>query len=120
MNEDERSPMVVAEFPEFAKEADRLLGERALQRLIEFLGLNPLAGVIVPDCAGVRKLRWAIPGRGKRGGARVIYYFHDETLPLLALRLYAKNEKADITAEDRKQIKAQVREYIRFHKGKKR
>jgi mRNA-degrading endonuclease RelE of RelBE toxin-antitoxin system len=112
--------MTVAEFPEFAKEADRILGEGLREQLVEFLGFNPEAGVIVKDSGGVRKLRWAIPGKGKRGGARVIYYFHDEEIPILALRLYAKNEKADLTAQDRKQMKAEVQQYVAFHKKGKR
>jgi hypothetical protein len=100
-------------------EADRILGERSHQQLVDFLGLNPEAGVIVPGTGGVRKLRWAVPGRGKRGGARVIYYFHSETLPILALAIYAKNEKVNISSEERKQMKAQVHAYVRFHRGGK-
>jgi hypothetical protein len=68
-----RVPLTVAETPVFSREADRILGEQSLQRLIAFLGLNPEAGAIVRDTGGVRKLRWAVPGKGKRGGARVIY-----------------------------------------------
>ena len=107
--------MTVAEFPEFAKKSDRILGGRSHQDLIDFLGLNPKAGVIVPGSGGVRKMRWAVPGRGKRGGARVVYYFHSEELPILALRIYAKNEKTDISAKDRKQMKSEVREFVRFY-----
>jgi hypothetical protein len=49
----------------------------------------------------VRKLRWTLPGRGKSGGARVIYFFHGADLPLLALTAYAKNERADLSQSDR-------------------
>jgi mRNA-degrading endonuclease RelE of RelBE toxin-antitoxin system len=106
--------------PRVAKEAVRLLGERSHRQLIEFLGLNPNAGVVIPGTGGVRKLRWAVPGRGKSGGARVVYYFHDENLPILALGIYAKNQKIDITGEDRKQMKAAIHEYIGFYKGSSR
>jgi hypothetical protein len=112
--------MTVAELPQFAREADRILGERSHQQLIEFLGLNPESGLIIPDTGGVRKLRWAVPGRGKRGGARVIYYFHNANLPLLALTIYAKTEKVDITFADKKQMKAEVDEYLRFYSVRKR
>jgi hypothetical protein len=100
-----RVPMVVAELSQFAKDADRILGETQHAGLIAFLGLNPEAGVIVPGTGGVRKLRWALPGRGKRGGARVIYYFQNEDMPLLALDIYAKNEAEDLTSDQKKRFR---------------
>jgi len=50
---------------------------------------------------GVRKLRWSLSGRGKSGGARVIYYYHNEAIPLFALTAYAKNERANLSQADR-------------------
>lgn len=114
-----RVPLTIAETPVFSREADRILGEQSHQRLIVFLGLNPEAGAIVQGTGGVRKLRWAIPGRGKRGGVRVIYYFHSETLPLLALNVYAKSEKTDISPGEKKRLKAEVEEYVRSLTGDK-
>ncbi len=49
----------------------------------------------------MRKLRWALEGRGKRGGARVVYYYHSDAMPILALTAYAKNEREDIGQADR-------------------
>jgi hypothetical protein len=59
------------------------------------VGANPEAGDLMPETGGVRKLRWALPGKGKRGGARVIYFFHDERLPVFLLAMYGKNEEAE-------------------------
>jgi hypothetical protein len=50
----------------------------------------------------------------------VIYYFHNANLPLLALMIYAKTEKVDITFADKKQMKAEVDEYLRFYSERKR
>jgi hypothetical protein len=50
----------------------------------------------------VRKLRFAASGKGKRSGARVIYYFYDETVPLYALLAYPKNAKTDLTPDDKR------------------
>ncbi len=50
---------------------------------------------------GVRKLRWGLEGRGKRGGARVVYFHHDACMPLFALTAYAKNQRADLSQQDR-------------------
>jgi hypothetical protein len=50
-------------------------------------------------------LRWAVPGRGKRGGAWVIYYFLNNAAPLLALDIYAKSAKEDLSEEQKKQLR---------------
>jgi hypothetical protein len=117
--DERRVPLTVPETPVFCREADRVLGEQSHQRLIAFLGLNPEAGVIVPDTGGVRKLRWAVPGKGKREGARVIYYFHGESLPLLALNVHAKSEKTNISPGEKKRPKAEVEQYVRNLTGGK-
>jgi hypothetical protein len=64
-------------------------------------GHNPAVGELVPGTGGVRKLRWGLEGRGKRGGARVIYFYHSADIPLFALTAYAKNERADLSQKDR-------------------
>jgi hypothetical protein len=55
---------------------------------------------------GVRKVRFAAMGKGKSGGVRVIYYFYDREMPVYALLIYGKNERADLTAEQRKSVTA--------------
>ena len=58
------------------------------------------------ETGGGRKLRWKAKGRGKRGGVRVIYYFHNESLPLFLLNVFAKNERANLTRAERNAMKA--------------
>ncbi len=60
---------------------------------------NPKAGV--PLGGGIRKMRIAQPGRGKRGGARVVFLFSGEDIPVFLLTVFAKNEKADLSARER-------------------
>jgi hypothetical protein len=62
----------VAETPTFSRQAEKLFSEDEKHKLINFLAENPLAGDEIPGTGGVRKLRFAASGRGKRGGARVI------------------------------------------------
>ena len=76
--------------------------------LITHLAEHPLEGDLIPGTGGVRKLRFAASGKGKRGGARVIYYYLDAHMPLYALLIYPKNVKADLTPADKKAVSALV------------
>ena len=94
----------VAETPTFTRQADRLFSEDERREIIDRLAENPLAGDEIPGTGGVRKLRFATSGRGKRGGARVIYYFLDERLPVYALLAYPKSAKTDLTPDERRAV----------------
>ena len=96
-----RFMQTVAETPIFTKQADDLFDEDEKQELITFLSLNPLAGDVIAGAGGVRKVRFAASGRGKRGGARVVYFYHNPSLPLFALTAYAKNQRDDLTQDQR-------------------
>jgi hypothetical protein len=96
--------MTVVETRRFIKDANRLMPEAYRAELVNFIGANPEAGDLVPESGGIRKLRWALPRAGERGGARVIYYFHNENLPLFLLAAYGKNEKANLTKDERNRI----------------
>ncbi len=95
------APVSVVETPEFLATAGRIMDEEECALLVDYLAYNPFAGEVIPGTGGVRKLRWALEGRGKRGGARVIYYYHSDSMPLFALTAYAKNQRADISQADR-------------------
>lgn len=101
--------ITVAEVPEFVRRAAKLLAAEELATLVEYLAANPKAGDLIRGTGGVRKLRWARGGRGKSGGVRAIYYFHSEAMPLYLLTLFAKNEKADLSAAERVELAAVVR-----------
>jgi mRNA-degrading endonuclease RelE of RelBE toxin-antitoxin system len=69
---------------------------------------QPKAGAIVPGTGGVRKLRWRAPGRGKRGGYRVIYYAQIEQGVIWMLTIYPKSVKDNIPAPVLRQIRKEV------------
>ncbi len=78
-------------------------------RLLQSSLVNlPVRGRVIPGSGGLRKLRWAGSGRGKRGGTRLIYRWFPEDDRILMLFIFAKNERADLTAEQLKQIKRVV------------
>ncbi|MDA3922260.1 MAG: type II toxin-antitoxin system RelE/ParE family toxin [Salinisphaera sp.] len=94
----------VAETSEFVRRIGKLIGETEHRSLIEYLASRPKAGVLLKATGGIRKLRWAREGSGKSGGVRVIYYFHDERLPLYLLTVFGKNEQSNITDAQRKEL----------------
>jgi hypothetical protein len=102
------APMTVVETERFLKDVNPLLSDADRAELVAFVGANPEAGEVIPETGGVRKIRWALPGKGKRGGARVIYYHHSERLPVFLLAAYAKNEKANLSRAERNAMKRLV------------
>jgi mRNA-degrading endonuclease RelE of RelBE toxin-antitoxin system len=103
------APVSVVETPDFLAACRKHLDDNERDRLVDYLAHNPEAGVLIPGTGGVRKLRWALRGRGKRGGARVIYYFHSERIPLYVLKFYAKNEKSDLRGDEIIRLRAVVK-----------
>jgi len=76
--------------------------------MVAFVGANPERGEIIPETGGVRKIRWALEGKGKSGGARVVYYYHSDPLPVFLLSAYAKNRKANLAQAERNAMKRLV------------
>lgn len=111
--------MTVVETPFFLRKAVGLLTEEEREHLIAFVGANAEVGTVISESGGVRKLRWAAKGKGKRGGVRVIYYFHSEAFPVFLLTVYAKNQKANLTKGERNELKALVPMLVKtYSKGR--
>ncbi len=96
----EINPITVVETAEFLSASRKLMDEDKRAQLVGYLAYSPVAGTVIPGTGGIRKLRWGLEGRGKRGGARVIYFFHDAGMPLFLLTAYAKNERDDLSHAD--------------------
>jgi hypothetical protein len=81
-----------------------LLSEAEQNAVVDLIAYEPTCGDLIAGTGGLRKVRVGRGGSGKRGGARVIYYFYNEDFPAVLMALYAKNEKADLTARDKKAL----------------
>ena len=94
----------IAELPTYMRLAEKLLSVEERQDLINYLAEHPKSGDNMEGTGGVRKLRWRRGGQGKSGGVRVIYYFHDDLMPLYLLTLFAKGDKVNLTKGERNEL----------------
>ncbi|HEX8419279.1 MAG TPA: type II toxin-antitoxin system RelE/ParE family toxin [Sphingomonas sp.] len=99
-------PITVAETQAFARSAAKIWSEEELAALVDHVAHHPEAGDVIPGTSGVRKLRWGRPGSGKRGGARVIYFYYRPDCPLYLLLAYAKAQATDLSADEKKAVSA--------------
>jgi putative component of toxin-antitoxin plasmid stabilization module len=104
---------------EFLSVTKKLMDDAERAELVLHLAYNPTAGDVVPGSGGVRKLRWGLEGRGKRGGARVIYFYHDMEMPLLLLKAYAKNEQEDLSQIQLKKMQQFTTQMVVAHKRRR-
>jgi hypothetical protein len=104
--------MIIIETTVFTRQVLELLSEDEYRLLQLVLAGRPDAGVLIKGGGGLRKVRWAVEGRGKRGGVRVIYYWAVPQDQLLLLLMYPKNERDDLTPEELKRLRSIIeREY---------
>ena len=82
-----------------------MIGADGIEAIAAYLIDHPNAGHVIPGAGGVRKLRWAAKGKGKRGGARVIYIYVVVAARIYLLRWYAKNVKIDLTTDDKRELR---------------
>lgn len=102
--------MKIIETSVFTKKLRLLLTDEEYRKLQNKLILNPKSGKIIKGSGGLRKIRWSIPGKGKRGGIRVIYYYVVKEEIILLLLIYTKSEREDLTKEQQKILKSLVKE----------
>ena len=92
----------------FTRLVGELLSDDEYALLQQALISNPALGDVIPGSGGVRKMRWGAPGRGKRGGLRVIYFLRTRQGQIWMLTLYPKNVADSIPAHVLRQIKEEI------------
>ena len=98
----------VVETPAYLAAARGVLSDEVRVGIVNVVAENPAVGVALGG--GVRKIRVPLPGRGKRGGARVVYLFAGKDIPVFLLTVFAKNEKANLSAGERTALIAAAKE----------
>jgi mRNA-degrading endonuclease RelE of RelBE toxin-antitoxin system len=102
------APISVIEFAGYR----RLLSRDEQDAVVDLVAYEPTCGDLIPGTGGLRKVRVGREHSGKRGGARVVYYFHDTSIPIHLLAIYAKNEKSDLSAAEKKEFAALIKEIV--------
>lgn len=101
--------MEIIETPVFTKRIKAVLSDEEYSHLQWVLVMNPKAGAVIPGAGELRKLRWAVRGKGKSGGLRVIYYWFVSDEKIYMLLAYKKSEQENLT---NKQLTI-LREYLK-------
>lgn len=94
----------ITELPEYIRQSSVLLNEVERKAIIDYLAEHPRSGDVMEGTGGIRKLRWSRGGRGKSGGVRVVYYYHDERIPLYLLTVFGKNEQSNLSRAERNEL----------------
>jgi hypothetical protein len=105
--------MRFVETPVFTAAVTSLLSDEEYRQLQLALLIRPEQGALIRGSGGLRKLRWGARGRGKRGGVRVIYYWHAGEQFLYMLLIYAKSEQDDLTPAQLRVLRRLVQEEFR-------
>jgi hypothetical protein len=102
--------MEFIEAPAFTRHLSDYLDDGDYREIQARLGANPELGDLMPGTGGFRKMRWADVrrGKGRRGGLRIIYYHFKSEHQIWLMTLYDKNEAADLTAKEKKALKASI------------
>ena len=104
--------MVFIETPIFTKLVKEFLADEEYRSLQEALLLRPESGDVIPGGGGLRKIRWRVAGKGKRGGVRVIYYWDTPGDIIYMLTVYKKNAQENLTANQLKVLRQLVEEWL--------
>lgn len=109
----------VVETPPYLADAERVFTAEERAAIVDTVAADPLCGVVVPGSGGVRKVRFGLAGRGKSGGARIVYLFGGRDVPVFLLAAFAKNEKSDLSAKERMALGKTVTGMLKNYRSRK-
>jgi RelE toxin of RelE / RelB toxin-antitoxin system len=109
----------VVETPPYLADAESLFTAEERTAIVDIVAADPHCGVVIPGSNGIRKVRFGFGGRGKSGGARVIYLFGGVDIPVFLLAAFAKNQKPDLTPKERLALGKSVGEMLANYRRKR-
>jgi hypothetical protein len=104
--------MVIVETPIFTKLINETMSDDEYKELQEALVIKPDLGVLIKSSGGLRKVRWSVDGRGKRGGVRIIYYWMTENEQLYMMYIFPKNTQENLTDAQTKALRQIVERWL--------
>ena len=107
----------VVETVPYLADAERLFSIDEQMAIVDMIAADPQCGVVVPGTGGVRKVRVAASGRGKSGGARIIYLFGGDDVPTFLLAVFAKNEKSNLSLAECNDLKKSTAALLKNYRG---
>lgn len=107
---------VVVETSEYIKQAKLCMDKKSREDFINYIAESPLEGELIIGTGGARKIRWTSDSNGgKRGGSRVIYYYHDQNIPIFLFTAYGKNQKENISVSDKNTLKTIIKSIVKVY-----
>ncbi len=104
-----KAKITVVETAEFTSRAKRRMSAKEVETVIDLVAAEPLSGDLIQGAGGLRKLRFAVEGKGKSGSVRIIYYYYNESIPVFLITVFAKKEKDNLTKAERNMLAKVVR-----------
>lgn len=101
--------MEIIETPIFTRRIKDVLSDKEYRSLQWTLVINPEAGAVIPVGGGLRKLRWAVSGKGRSGGLRIVYYWYTSNEQIYMLFVYKKSEQEDLSSKQLAILKGYVK-----------
>lgn len=90
----------------FTEDVKELLNDDEYREFQQFMADNPDWGDVIQNTGGLRKIRWAARGKGKRGGVRVIYYYKVTESQIRLLLIYKKGVQDVLSEDNKRQLRA--------------
>jgi hypothetical protein len=111
--------LTIVETNTFLARAARIMSDGERVGIVDTIAARPDAGVVIMGSKGLRKLRVGLSGRGKRGGGRIIYWYHSPGYPAVLLWVFAKNEADDLSPSQLRRLIVETDQLIFDFGGKK-